>query len=87
MTGWLELPERGPDDVVVYDRTARRWMVRRSNSGLWIGLLRGPSPGSPGHQGNKLVTAFDATHARRMSDALEWAARVVDPRSPGPEWP
>jgi hypothetical protein len=78
----LEPLEHAPQDVVIYDRTARRWTVRLSNSGQWVGLVRGPTPGLPGGRGrgNRLIGAFNADHARNLADALTWAALLVDNR-------
>ena len=72
--------ERVPQDVVVYDRTARRWAVRISNTGQWVGLLRGPRSGESARRGTHLVTAFDPSAARNLSDALTWAASIAAPR-------
>jgi hypothetical protein len=86
MTGWPEPAERSPGDIIIFDRVARRWTVRLSRDGLWIGLVRGGSPGASGQgSGAKLAVAFDARYARNLSDALEWAARIADPRFPDPE--
>jgi hypothetical protein len=74
--------EYAPEDVVIFDRGARRWAVRLSNTGQWVGLLRGASPGSPRFTpGTRLVTAFDARHALNLADAVQWAARIAEPRS------
>ena len=74
--------ETQPQHVVIYDRTARRWTVRLSNDGQWIGLIRGWTPGYPSRQGDRrLVTAFDPNSSRNLSDALQWAARIAEPRS------
>ena len=74
----LEPLETQPDQIVVFDRTARRWVIRLSNTGQWVGLLRGASPGSPRFTpGTRLVTAFDPNSARSLSDALTWAASLA----------
>jgi hypothetical protein len=79
---YLEPLEHSPSDVVIFDRVARRWTVRLSRTGVWVGLIRGPSPGAPGGQGKgpRVIAAFDARHALNLSDGLQWAARIAEPR-------
>jgi hypothetical protein len=65
--------ERNPQDVVIYDRGARRLATFVATSGDIV--IRAELRGS-----QRVVTALNAENARRLSDALQWAARLADPR-------
>jgi hypothetical protein len=77
----LEPLETSPEQIVVFDRTARRWTVRLSNTGLWVGLPR-PVPGLSrwSGKGPRVIAAFDPRHDCNLSDCLQWGARIAEPR-------
>ena len=70
--------EHAPEDVVVLDRGQRRLTVFVATSGAFV-IIRSPLRGRP--RSDRVVTALDRDNARGLSDALQWAARIAEPRS------
>jgi hypothetical protein len=73
----LEPVEHAPQDVVVHDRGQRRWTVFVATSGAVV-ITRSALRGHP--RSERVVAALDRDNARGLSDALQWAARVAEPR-------
>jgi hypothetical protein len=75
-----EPTEHSPADIVIHDRGRRQLTVRTNPTTMPGAIVIHRWARIPSDR-DRVVAVLDADNARGLSDALQWAARIAEPRS------